>query len=82
MRYEILVEGGFTGIPRKFEGKLNLDRKEISVLLESMNAAKPININLRDGHLYNVTLFDNEKTVEAQFEEKTLPGVIRRLVSE
>ena len=79
MKYEILVEGGFTGIPRKYEGDLDLDQEGISRLLELMNASSPPSTEIRDGLTYHVTLFDNEKSIEALFDENALPKEIRAL---
>ena len=80
MRYEILAEGGFIGIPKKYEGELDLSEKDLSALLESMSLINPINVNLRDGIIYNITLYDNEKSIEAQFDEDTLPQKIRAIL--
>ncbi|MGI9550107.1 MAG: protealysin inhibitor emfourin [Aurantibacter sp.] len=80
MNYEILVEGGFTGIPKKYEGDMALTEERLLELLKLMNASKPSNSNLRDGFLYRVTLFDNDKSIEAQFEEDNLPEAIREIL--
>ncbi|WP_273566809.1 hypothetical protein [Maribacter halichondriae] len=81
MKYEIHVEGGFTGIPKKYEGNIDISEKDTSRLLDLMNNPNPLDNDIRDGFLYHVTLFDTEKTIEAQFDEKTLPPIIRQLMT-
>jgi len=82
MKYEILVEGGFTGIPKKYEGNIDMPEENVSQLLDVMNNPNLLDTAIKDGFLYQVTLFDNEKTIETQFDEKTLPLMIRQLMAE
>ncbi len=81
MKYEIFVEGGFTGIPKKYEGNINMSEESALRLLDLMNNPNPLDNAIKDGFLYHVTLFDSEKTIEAQFDEKTLPPIIRQLMT-
>jgi len=81
MKYEIFVEGGFTGIPKKYEGNIDMSEENVSRLLDVMNNPNISDSSIKDGFLYRVTLFDTEKTIEAQFDEKTIPPIIRQLIA-
>ncbi len=80
MKYEILVEGGFTGFSKKYEGEIGLGNEDFMALFKAMNESSPQNVNLCDGLIYRVTLFDNEKSIEARFDEKNLPHSIRQML--
>jgi len=81
MRYEILVEGGFTGIPKKYEGEVTLNSKEKTELFDLMMDSAPSNKKLRDGLKYKVTLIDSDKTLEATFGDANLPKAIRDVLN-
>ena len=81
MKYEILVEGGFTGIPKKYEGEIDLPSEEINTLINLMKGATKVNENLRDGKIYNVEIGYTNNVFRAVFSDKNIPAAIRKIVA-
>ena len=82
MRYEIKVEGGFTGIAKTYEGDIELkgETKEVLLNLFRTNFAQD-NQNLRDVPRYHLKLTEGEEEHLAQFDETNLPLPIRQFIS-
>jgi len=81
MKYKILVEGGFTGIPKIFEGELDLNAEESSRLFALMMEPEEQNEQLRDGYRYNVSLSDSDVALSAIFNDNNLPQAIRGILA-
>lgn len=80
MIYKIQVEGGFTAIPREYEGEIAMSSMEKTELFDLMrNQPKP-NLDLRDGYSYIITLIDGDDRLNARFDESTLPQAIRKMM--
>ncbi len=81
MKYEILIEGGFTGIPKEYKGDIHLQNKSKESLFEAFdNKQTSINTALRDGLQYHLKLIDGEEEHEARYDEKNLPLPIRQFI--
>lgn len=82
MKYEILIEGGFTGIPKEYKGNINIQDNTKEVLLEAIDRKPPIeNEALRDGLQYHLKLIEGEKEHHARFDEANLPLPIRQFIA-
>ncbi|SDE32005.1 hypothetical protein SAMN05421636_104344 [Pricia antarctica] len=82
MKYEILIEGGFTGIPKEYKGDIHLKDKTKESLFEAFEGKqKSVNTALRDGFQYHLKLIDGEEEHEARYDEKNLPLPIRQFIA-
>lgn len=82
MKYEILVEGGFTGIPKEYRGDIDVQDKAKKALLEVFDRKlTPENTVLRDGLQYHLKLIEGEKEHNARFDETNLPLPIRQFIA-
>ncbi len=80
MKYEVFIDGGFTGFRRSYQGELllgNNEKKEIFRTLK--HKPKPSN-DIRDGFQYHVKLVDGDIEYNTVFDELNLPSQIRRLI--
>lgn len=80
MKYKISVEGGFTNIPKTYEGELSLSPEESSLLFALMMKPNEQKEALRDGLTYAVSLSDSDKVLEANFDDSNLPEAIRKIL--
>ena len=80
MKYRVLIEGGFTGIPREYEGELALNEKERLILLKSLDNVPMPNEQLRDALCYQLKLIDQDMVYQAQFDDSNLPMEIRKFI--
>ncbi|HEA20862.1 hypothetical protein LCGC14_1428970 [marine sediment metagenome] len=82
MKYEILIEGGFTAIPREYEGAIEM-QKETKRMLFNLFEKKlpPENQNLRDTLQYHLKLIDGNEEYNACFDETNLPLPIRQFIA-
>ncbi|HET8735537.1 MAG TPA: hypothetical protein VFM69_02955 [Pricia sp.] len=81
MKYEILIEGGFTGIPKEYEGEIELREDTKQSLFEALEREKkPENTALRDGLQYRLKLSDSENVHQARYDEKNLPLRLRQFI--
>lgn len=82
MKYEILIEGGFTGIPKEYKGDIDIKDKAKKALLEVFDRKMTTeNTDLRDGLQYHLKLIDGEIEHDARFDEKSLPLPIRQFIA-
>ncbi len=82
MKYEILIEGGFTGIPKVYKGDIELQDKTKESLVEAFDLKQtPENKALRDGLQYHLKLIDGEEEHDARFDETNLPLPIRQFIA-
>lgn len=82
MKYEILIEGGFTGIPKEFKGDIDVQKKTKETLFEAFEGTlTPENTALRDGLQYHLKLIDGEEEHEAHYDESNLPLPIRQFIA-
>lgn len=82
MKYEILIEGGFTGIPRELKGDIEVKEDAKNVLLALFDRTPvPENENLRDALQYHLKLIDGNKEHSARFDESNLPLPIRQFIA-
>lgn len=82
MKYEISIEGGFTGIPKEYSGEIELqDTTKKSLVTAFEREPTPKNTELRDGLQYHLKLLDGEKTYDVVFDETNLPLPIRQFIA-
>ena len=82
MKYEILIEGGFTGIPKEYKGDIEVQHEAKKVLLEVFDRKlPPENQNLRDALQYHLKLIDGDEEHSARFDETNLPLPIRQFIA-
>jgi len=82
MKYEILIEGGFTGIPKEYKGDIEIHDESKKVLLELFDRTQdPENENLRDALHYHLKLIDGDEEHMALFNETNLPLPIRQFIA-
>ncbi|MCJ7465587.1 MAG: hypothetical protein MUO53_02720 [Maribacter sp.] len=82
MKYQIKVEGGFTGITKEYNGEMHFspdERKAILKLLQ--NPVKSKNTGLRDGFVYSFMLRDGTSSYTAHFDEANLPITLRNVLA-
>ncbi|WP_411030773.1 hypothetical protein [Spongiimicrobium sp. 3-5] len=82
MKYEILIEGGFTGIPTVYKGEIAMDENLEKRLLKVLEAQTNTSHDIKDGHLYHIKLFWQEHTYSAVFDEHNLPEIVREFIQE
>ncbi|MDO6517875.1 protealysin inhibitor emfourin [Zobellia uliginosa] len=82
MKYQINIEGGFTGIPKQFEGELKLDKEAEKDMLEAVSVKREDHSHLRDGFTYTVKFSDGKEVYESQFNESNLPENLRRFITD
>ncbi|WP_276166809.1 protealysin inhibitor emfourin [Zobellia alginiliquefaciens] len=82
MKYEINIEGGFTGISKRFEGEVKLNKNEEQEMLDAVSVKQEDHSHLRDGFTYTVKLTDEEGVYESQFNESNLPKKIRHFITD
>ncbi|SHI87398.1 protealysin inhibitor emfourin [Pseudozobellia thermophila] len=80
MKYKIEITGGFTGIPKSYEGELPLKGAEKKELLRTLRSPSVGNEALRDGQHYSLSFEDGDKTYAAAFAEHSLPRELRELI--
>lgn len=82
MKYEILIEGGFTGIPKVYKGDIEVQDKTREVLLELFDRKLTSqNETLRDGLQYHLKLIEGEEEYSARFDETNLPLPFRQFIA-
>lgn len=82
MKYEILIEGGFTGIPKQYKGNIEVqDKTKESLFMAFEGKLKPENTAMRDGLQYHLKLIDGEEEHEARYDESNLPLPIRQFIA-
>lgn len=81
MKYKITIEGGFTGIPKEYEGDIELNEAERNVLVCTMDTpVQPLNKKMRDGFLYRLKLADRDETFHMVFDDSNLPVQVREFI--
>ena len=82
MKYEILIEGGFTAIPREYEGDIEIGKETKQVLFNLFEKKLPVeNQNVRDTLQYHLKLIDGNEEHTARFDETNLPLPIRQFIA-
>ncbi|MBU2946450.1 protealysin inhibitor emfourin [Zobellia uliginosa] len=82
MKYDINIEGGFMGIPKRLEGEIKLDKNEEQEMRDAISIRQEDQGHLRDGFMYTVKLTDEEGVYESQFNESNLPKKIRHFITD
>lgn len=78
MKYRITVEGGFTGIPKSYEGEVTIKANEARILLSALETPqKTGNPALRDSFLYRFQLSGEGKVAEGLYDDSNLPEILR-----
>jgi len=81
MKYTISIEGGFTGIPRHYQGEIELDRDVQEELLDALQMeVAPGGERIPDALRYSIELEQAGKTNRAVFTEQHLPAKLRVFV--
>jgi hypothetical protein len=82
MKYQIKVEGGFTGITKEYNGEMYFSPDERKVIVKSFqNPVKVNNTRLRDAFVYSFTLRDGATLYTANFDEANLPIILREILA-
>ena len=81
MKYKIIIEGGFSGISRKYEGEIEVSGSETQKLLSALNTKYTSRFNIPDGQTYHILLEEDTKKHQAVFNEKNVPEEIRKLIA-
>ncbi len=82
MKYKIIIEGGFTGISRKYEGDMAVSELKAKSLFSALHTDDKTRSNIADGQTYDISLDDNHKKYQAVFNEKNVPDEIRELIAQ
>ncbi|CAM4394183.1 hypothetical protein ACU8V7_26160 [Zobellia nedashkovskayae] len=82
MKYDINIEGGFTAIPKHFEGEVKLGKEEEKEMREAVSLKREDHSQLRDGFTYTVKFTDEDGIYESQFNESNLPKKIRHFITD
>ncbi len=82
MKYKINIEGGFTGIPKQFEGEVKLDKNKEREMLDAVGEKREDHSHLRDGFTYTVKFTGDDGVYESQFGESNLPSSIRSFITD
>jgi len=81
MKYHIIIEGGFTGIPKEYEGEMVVQEETETKLLEEMQQfTDQTNKNLRDGLVYSISIETQNALLSQVFSETKLPPALRDLI--
>ena len=81
MKYEIEIEGGFSNIPKKFEGEIELDKNSQKELIRLFEVSNENESTIPDGFSYHFLMIDDKnKMYKARFNEKNLPENLRSFV--
>ncbi len=81
MKYKLLIEGGFTGIPKEYEGELTLGENDSILLLKTLdNVISKPSEQMRDGLSYHLKIVDNDKVYQALFDDSNIPMEFRKLI--
>lgn len=81
MKYKVVIEGGFTGISRKYEGEISVSDLDTHKLIDALHSGDHSRLNIPDGQAYHVFLEENTQKYQAVFNEKSMPEEIRKLVA-
>ncbi|MFC4096778.1 protealysin inhibitor emfourin [Euzebyella saccharophila] len=83
MRYRIEISGGFSGIPKTYEGRANIEKEQLEKIIhyleENTNESNP---DLRDGQQYSFQIEEGTQSHSALFTEKSLPTELRQLLEQ
>ncbi|NNF19927.1 MAG: hypothetical protein HKN61_09110 [Flavobacteriaceae bacterium] len=83
MKYKVIVDGGFTGIRRTYEGDVKLKGEELQSLIAALRESHlPTKPPLNDGEQYSWFLEDDDNTIEAIFDEQNHPPALRKFLDQ
>ncbi|MDC6351510.1 hypothetical protein PP178_08080 [Zeaxanthinibacter sp. PT1] len=83
MKYKVIVDGGFTGIRRTYEGDVSLDEEERKILLSALRESHlPTKPPLNDGEQYSWFLENDDDIIEAIFDEQNHPPALRKFLEQ
>lgn len=81
MKYVVEISGGFTGIPKRYEGELSMTAEEEKSILDAMtDQAGSENPYLRDSQVYTIELTTEGVSMKRTFTEPAIPDIIRRFM--
>lgn len=80
MKYSIFITGGFVGIPKEYEGSMQLDVNLKNEVLQAMKKKVSLSEEIRDGFTYHIKLKDGNQEYKANFDEKNLPESLLKLI--
>jgi hydroxymethylpyrimidine pyrophosphatase-like HAD family hydrolase len=80
MKYSIFINGGFVGIPREYEGTMQLDEDVRKELIQALNQKEPLSNEIRDGFTYHIKIEDEEQEYKAVFDDKNLPEPVLKII--
>lgn len=80
MKYEVLIDGGFMGFPKTYQGEVFLEEDIKSAIFKGMKTEFKPSSDLRDGFRYHLKLTDENINHTAVFDELNLPLQIRQFI--
>ncbi|WP_289644633.1 protealysin inhibitor emfourin [Maribacter aestuarii] len=80
MKYSIFINGGFVGIPREYEGTVQLDEEFSKELIQALKKKVPLSNEIRDGFTYHIKIEDEEQEYKAVFDDKNLPEPVLKMI--
>ncbi|WP_373074371.1 hypothetical protein [Zeaxanthinibacter enoshimensis] len=83
MKYKVIIDGGFTGIRRTYEGDVSLEKEKLESLVSALKESHlPTKPPLNDGEQYRWILESDEDSIEAVFDEQNHPPALRKFLDE
>lgn len=83
MRYRIEISGGFSGIPKIYEGSADIEKEQLEKIIPYLgDNNKESNPNLRDGQQYSFQIEEGTQKHSAIFTEISLPTELRQLLEQ
>lgn len=80
MKYKIEISGGFTGIPKFYEGERHLNEIQKEKLLDLLKTSDSKNSPIRDGQKYSFLFTEGQDIYAAEFGENNLPSELRQIM--
>jgi hypothetical protein len=81
MKYFVKIDGGFSGIPKTYEGEIDTGRGEASRLMRLLgDTIRAENPDLRDAFNYKITLYDRGKAASGSYNDAQLPMELRKFL--
>ncbi len=80
MKYSIFINGGFVGIPKEYEGNMQLEVDVKKELIQAMKKEAPLSDEIRDGFTYHIKLQDEAEEYKAIFDDTNLPEPVLKLI--
>lgn len=81
MKYKVSIEGGFSGIPRLYQGELSWRGEDARALLGALDKAGTMgHKNWPDMQEYHIEITEGDETCQARIPESNLPRIVRKFI--